>query len=69
MTLDPKETVAKANGEVTTTATFSQPGDYVVRVTAVESLASMEQHCCYTNGYVKVTGNWLPGQLTEGAAG
>ena len=37
------------------TATFSQPGEYVLRVTALESLAALEQHCCYTNGYVKVT--------------
>lgn len=55
VTFDPKETVVKADGEVKTTATFSQPGDYVVRVTALESLAALEQHCCYTNGYVKVT--------------
>jgi hypothetical protein len=55
VTFDPREVVVKAGGDVKTTATFSQPGDYVVRVTAIESLASLEQHCCYTNGYVKVT--------------
>jgi hypothetical protein len=47
--------VVKAGGDVNTTATFSDPGEHVVRVTAIESLASLEQHCCYTNGYVKVT--------------
>jgi hypothetical protein len=55
VTFEPKEVVVKAAGEVKTTATFSQPGDYVLRVTAIESLASLEQHCCYTNGYLKVT--------------
>lgn len=55
VTFDPKETVIKGNGDVKTTATFSQPGEYVLRVTAVESLGSMEQHCCYSNGYVKVS--------------
>lgn len=54
VTFDPKETVVKANGDVKTMATFSQPGDYVLRVTALESTQAMEQHCCYTNGYVKV---------------
>lgn len=55
VTFDPKQVVAKAGGDVNTTATFSQPGEYVLRVTALESLAALEQHCCYTNGYVKVT--------------
>jgi hypothetical protein len=54
VTFDPKETVVKANGEAKTTATFSQPGDYMLRVTALEHLGAMDQHCCYTNGYVKV---------------
>jgi hypothetical protein len=55
VTFAPKEVVIKAEGEANSTATFSQPGDYVVRVTALESLAALEQHCCYTNGYIKVT--------------
>ena len=55
VTFDPREVGVKAGGEVKTTATFSQPGDYVLRVTALESLAALEQHCCYTNGYIKVT--------------
>jgi hypothetical protein len=55
VTFDPKQVVVKAGGDVNATATFSQPGDYVLRVTALESLAALEQHCCYTNGYVKVT--------------
>jgi hypothetical protein len=55
VTFDPKEVPIKKDGDVSTTATFSQPGDYVVRVTALESLAALEQHCCYSNGYVKVT--------------
>lgn len=55
VTFDPKETVLKANGDAKTMATFSQPGEYVLRVTALESTQAMEQHCCYTNGYVKVS--------------
>jgi hypothetical protein len=52
---DPMAAVVKANGDINTTATFSGAGEYVVRVTALESLAAMEQHCCYTNGYLKVS--------------
>lgn len=55
VTFDPKDALIEASGDVNTTATFSQPGDYIVRVTALESLAALEQHCCYSNGYVKVT--------------
>ena len=41
--------------EVSATATFSEPGEYVLRVTAIENLAGLVQHCCWTNGYVGVT--------------
>ena len=47
--------VEGAGGDVATTATFSQPGEYMVRVTALETLAALVQHCCFSNGYVKVT--------------
>lgn len=41
--------------EVSTTATFGEAGEYVLRVTAIENLAGLVQHCCWTNGYVGVT--------------
>jgi hypothetical protein len=40
--------------EVKTTATFSAPGTYLLRVMAVESIGTIEFHCCWTNGYVRV---------------
>lgn len=59
VSFEPQESPVEAEGgeggEVKTMATFSEPGDYMVRVTTVQTLASMVQHCCYTNGYVKVT--------------
>jgi hypothetical protein len=55
VSLDPREIVIKASGNVTTNATFSEPGEYMLRVTGLESTAALEQHCCYTNGYIKVT--------------
>lgn len=51
----PAATVQKGPADVTTTATFSEPGDYLLRVTSVESVGTIEFHCCWTNGYVKVT--------------
>ena len=50
--------LAETEGMATTTATFEQPGEYVIRVSAdnfgrVDSSAGNQ--CCWTNGYVKVT--------------
>lgn len=47
--------VPPGGGEVQTTARFSEPGEYMLRVSAVETLSAMVQHCCYTNNYVQVT--------------
>ena len=43
---------------VSTTATFSAPGEYVLRVQAIDDPGeggSYQFHCCWTNGYVRVT--------------
>jgi hypothetical protein len=47
-------------GDTTATsrATFSTPGDYLLRVQAIDNPGeggSYQFHCCFTNGYVKVT--------------
>ena len=43
-------------GVGTTTVTFSEPGDYVLLVQAIENLHnSFEYHCCWTNGHIEVT--------------
>ena len=52
------EDLLELEGMATTTATFDQPGEYVIRVRAdnfgrVDS--SSGNQCCWTNGYVKVT--------------
>jgi hypothetical protein len=41
--------------ELQTLATFSEPGDYVLRATALETRSALVQHCCWTNGYLYVT--------------
>jgi len=48
--------ISESGGTATTMVTFSEPGDYVLAVQAIESLRnSFEYHCCWTNGYVKVS--------------
>ena len=50
-------------GQATTTATFSEPGEYVLRVLAWDSSGPQGSvmaggfQCCWTNGYVRVTVN------------
>lgn len=54
---DPKPPVDPADGKATTTATFSAPGDYLLRLRANDaSGVSNAGHaqCCWTNGFVKV---------------
>ena len=41
-------------GKASTTATFSEPGDYTLHVVATDGSRSLLK-CCWTNGYVKVT--------------
>jgi hypothetical protein len=43
-------------GSASTTATFSKPGDYIIRVRATDSdmTAAGHSQCCWTNAFVKV---------------
>ena len=41
-------------GEVRNTATFSEPGEYLLRVWAIENYRAVDQHCCWSNGYIRV---------------
>jgi hypothetical protein len=48
---------AAAGAQVTSQATFSAAGDYIVRVRATDSTVAGAGHaqCCWTNGFLKVT--------------
>ena len=53
----PREPVADPEGRAATTATFREPGDYVIRVRGdsfgnIDSAAA--DQCCWTNGYWNV---------------
>ncbi len=41
--------------EAATTASFTEPGNYIVRVMAVDAYGVGGSQCCWTNGFVKVT--------------
>ena len=48
-------------GNATVTARFDRPGDYLLRVQAIDDpVEDFEYHCCWTNGFVRVT-------VTEGS--
>ena len=55
---DPWQITIEGTGEATTTATFTEPGDYVLRA-RVDNFdandSSGGDQCCWTNGYVPVT--------------
>ena len=54
----PTGRAAAAGAQVTTNATFSEPGDYIVRVRANDAsgvAGAGHAQCCWTNGFVKVT--------------
>jgi hypothetical protein len=54
----PAQPIPELKGTATTSATFSQPGEYVIRVRA-DNFGRLDtspgNQCCWTNGYVKVT--------------
>jgi hypothetical protein len=53
-----KEPIPQLTATATTSATFQQPGEYVIRVRA-DNFGRLDtspgNQCCWTNGYVKVT--------------
>jgi hypothetical protein len=54
----PREGINQLNATSTVSATFKQPGEYVLRVRA-DNFGRLDtspgNQCCWTNGYVKVT--------------
>lgn len=53
----PEVEVPVTGGDVSTTATFSVPGDYILRVRANDASGvsgAGHAQCCWTNGFVKV---------------
>ncbi len=58
VTFSSPESMVDATGKATTTAKFSQPGEYMVRAHLYDESgidAGSDVQCCWTNGYVKIT--------------
>ena len=52
---DPEIEIAEGDPEqVETTATFSEPGEYVLRVFANDRSGGGGSQCCWTNAFVRV---------------
>jgi len=54
----PSSKVDAAGGQATTSASFSEPGDYIVRVRANDASGvanAGHAQCCWTNGFVRIT--------------
>jgi hypothetical protein len=54
----PREPIKNAEGKASTSVTFNEPGEYMVRVRGdnfgeIDSLSG--DQCCWTNGYIPVT--------------
>jgi len=48
---DATKSLANGNGEAAITATFAEPGEYVLRVEASDTEIH-DFHCCWSNGYI-----------------
>jgi hypothetical protein len=59
---DTKPDIDKADGKATTTATFSAPGEYVLRLQANDSSGDGGSgfQCCWTNALIKITVKGVP---------
>ena len=54
----PTARVPNAGGTASTTAKFSMPGEYIIRVRANDASGvtpAGHAQCCWTNGFIKVT--------------
>jgi len=55
---EPAQGLLGADGKMTSTATFSEPGDYILQVIvddgSGESAGNFGYHCCWTNAEVKI---------------
>jgi hypothetical protein len=55
VTFSPEKQPIPNPSDAKTTATFSAPGDYTILVVADDGSRVSGYHCCWTNGFIKVT--------------
>lgn len=50
-----KEYITPSNESTETRATFTEPGEYLIRMQTIDDTAAFEFYCCHTNAYFHVT--------------
>ena len=53
--VEPDAWAQEGGAKVATAVSFSEPGDYLLRLLAFNVIRDFEFHCCWTNGFVPVT--------------
>lgn len=54
---DKKEYMTPSGEETEVFASFSEPGEYIVRMQTIDDIAAFEFYCCHTNAYFHITVN------------
>ena len=52
---DEREYTMASNQSTAVEVTFSEPGDYVIRLQSIDDIDEFEYYCCHTNAYFKVS--------------
>ena len=54
VSFDQKEYTIQSGASTQVRASFSEPGQYVVRMQTIDSIAAFEFYCCHTNAYYHI---------------
>lgn len=55
VSFDEREYTMASNQSTTVEVTFSDPGDYVIRLQSINDIDEFEYYCCHTNAYFNVS--------------
>lgn len=55
VSFDDREYTMASNQSTSVEVTFSEPGDYVIRLQSIDDIDEFEYYCCHTNAYFKVS--------------
>ena len=55
VSFEEKEYTMASNQSTAVEVTFSEPGDYVIRLQSIDDIDEFEYYCCHTNAYYKVS--------------
>jgi len=47
--------ITTASGHASVNATFSEPGEYTIRLQTIDSVAAFEFYCCHSNAYYNIS--------------